>query len=249
LTGLLQLARLSATGRGVRIAVIDSGVHAAHPHVHSVAGGVGIDASGHKREDYTDRLGHGTAVTAVIREKAPDAEIFAVKVFERELATTGQALVAALRWAIDQRAGVINLSLGTTNPDHEPFLADVVQRARDAHVVIVAAAPQPDARWLPGALPGVVRVGVDWTLPRDTCRVAVLPSGEIEIDASGFPRPIPGVPPERNLRGVSFAVANATGLLARVLAHDVGDDAAAGGHLAAALARVLAAVSGTTPSS
>ena len=249
MTGLLQLAQLSATGRGVRIAVIDSGVHAAHPHVHGVAGGVGIDTSGHERDDYTDRLGHGTAVTAAIREKAPDAEIFAVTVFERELATTGQALLTALRWALDWRSAIINLSLGTTNPDHEPFLADVVQRARDGHVAIVAAAPQPDARWLPGALPGVVRVNVDWTLPRDTCRVEVLPSGEIEIYASGFPRPIPGVPPERNLKGISFAVANATGLLARVLAHEAEDGVAVHGHLAGALTRVLVGDSGTTPSS
>jgi hypothetical protein len=37
------------------------------------------------------------------------------------------------------------------------------------------------------------------------------------VHASPFPRPIPGVPPERNLAGVSFAVANVTGFLARVL--------------------------------
>jgi hypothetical protein len=37
------------------------------------------------------------------------------------------------------------------------------------------------------------------------------------VRASGFPRPIPGVPPERNLKGLSFAVANATGLLAVAL--------------------------------
>jgi hypothetical protein len=34
------------------------------------------------------------------------------------------------------------------------------------------------------------------------------------VRASGFPRPVPGLPPERNLKGLSFAVANATGLLA-----------------------------------
>ena len=33
------------------------------------------------------------------------------------------------------------------------------------------------------------------------------------MHASGYPRPIPGVPPERNLKGISFAVANVTGLL------------------------------------
>jgi hypothetical protein len=36
--------------------------------------------------------------------------------------------------------------------------------------------------------------------------------------AAGYPRPIPGVPPERNLKGLSFAVANVTGVVARLLA-------------------------------
>jgi subtilisin family serine protease len=229
--------------------VIDSGVHAAHPHVQSVAGGVGIDARGHEHADYADRLGHGTAVTAVIREKAPDAQILAVKVFDAELATTGPALVAALRWAVDQQVDIVNLSLGTTNADHEASLFEVVQRARDGNVLIVAAAPQPDARWLPGALPTVVRVDVEWTLPRDACRLQLAPSGDLEMWTSGFPRPIPGVPPERNLRGISFAVANATGLLARVLAAHGRDRGVSRVHLAEALGRVLAGASGTTPSS
>ncbi len=112
----------------VRVAVIDSGVHASHPHVNGVAGGVGIDSEGHRHDDYVDRLGHGTAVTAVIREKAPDAAILAVKVFDRELAATGVALVAACEWALEAGAQLINLSLGTLNPDHEPALADVVQK-------------------------------------------------------------------------------------------------------------------------
>jgi hypothetical protein len=39
----------------------------------------------------------------------------------------------------------------------------------------------------------------------------------LRLRAAGYPRPIPGVPPERNLKGVSFAVANATGAIARLL--------------------------------
>ena len=42
-------------------------------------------------------------------------------------------------------------------------------------------------------------------------------SGRPVLRASGYPRPIPGVPPEHNLRGISFAVANATALLACAL--------------------------------
>jgi hypothetical protein len=39
----------------------------------------------------------------------------------------------------------------------------------------------------------------------------------VRLAASGYPRPIPGVPPERNISGLSFAVANVTGFLARLM--------------------------------
>src|SRR5687768_18548186 len=97
----------------IRVAVIDSGVHATHPHIGGVAGGVGIDDGGAANDDYVDRLGHGTAVSAAIREKAQDAELFAIKVFDRELAATGRALVAACDQAIAFNAHIVNLSLGT----------------------------------------------------------------------------------------------------------------------------------------
>lgn len=204
-----------APADALRIAVIDSGVHAAHPHVRGVAGGIGVDANGRLHNDYVDRLGHGTAVTAAIREKAPDAAILAVKVFDRELRTTGTALVAALQWARTHNVALVNLSLGTTNTAHEEALGAEVDRLRSDGIVIVCAAPEPERRWLPGALAGVIRVEADMATARETCEVLRSDSGEVTIRASGYPRPIPGVPPERNLHGVSFAVANASGLLAR----------------------------------
>lgn len=199
--------------RPVRVVVIDSGVHASHPHVNGVSGGVGIDAHGGLHDDFVDRLGHGTAVAAAIREKAPAAEILIAKVFDRELATTGLALVAACDWAIQQRADIVNLSLGTTNTQHEAALASAVTRLRASGAVIVAAGGQDGVRWLPGALPGVWSVTLDWTLPRDQCRL-IREGRDFSFLACGFPRPIPGVPPERNLKGLSFAVANVSGLVA-----------------------------------
>jgi subtilisin family serine protease len=199
---------------GVKVAVIDSGVHAAHPHVQGVAGGVGIDDQGHVHADYVDRLGHGTAVAAVIREKAPLAQLFAVKVFDRQLAATGVALVRAIEWSRETGVDIINLSLGTTNADHEPSLRAAVTRALQAGILVVAAAPDEAQRWLPGALPGVLRVSVDMSLPRDGWRTTVA-DAHMTIAASGYPRPIPGLPPERNLKGLSFAVANVTGLVAQ----------------------------------
>lgn len=210
--------------RPVRVVLIDSGVHAAHPHVGSVSGGVGIDSAGELHDDFIDRLGHGTAVAAIVREKAPAAEILVAKVFDRELAATGPALVAACEWAIRQRVDVVNLSLGTANPQHEGALASVAGRLRASGAVIIAAGPQDGVEWLPGRLPGVWSVTLDWALPREQCRVVVSPAQEISFTASGYPRPIPGVPPEKNLKGVSFAVANVTGLVAELFATGDGAD-------------------------
>jgi hypothetical protein len=211
----LSLAALAGrSGRGVRIAVVDSGVFAAHPHVGGIAGGVALDADGRPGGDVIDRMGHGTAVAAAIREKAPEAELLAVKVFDRSLATTVAGLVEAIRWAASAEAVLINLSLGTANAAHEPALAAAVREASDLGSMIVAAAPQDGVNWLPGALPGVIAVQLDWECPRDACRLAGGPDGGFSLRASGFPRPIPGVPPAQNEKGQSFAVANATGLLA-----------------------------------
>lgn len=111
-------AAAGRTGRGVVIAIVDSGIHAAHPHVQGIAGGIAFDDQGRLSSDLTDRLGHGTAVAAAIREKAPSATLLSVKVFGEKLATSGRALVEAIRWAASQQTALINLSLGTTNANH-----------------------------------------------------------------------------------------------------------------------------------
>lgn len=212
------------TGRGVRVAVIDSGVHAGHPHVGAVAGGVAIDADLREHDDYVDRIGHGTAVAAAIREKAPGAEVYAIKVFDRDLTTTVAVLVHAIDWAVARRAALVNLSLGTEQTDQAHALAAAVRRAVDAGTTIVSARRSGDRRWLPGDMAGVVGVDLDWSRDRHEIEVQVPgEAAELRVAASGYPRPAPGVPPERNLRGVSFAVANATGVLARVAEFGAGE--------------------------
>jgi len=197
----------------VRVAVIDSGVHASHPHVNGVAGGVAILPDGREESDFTDRLGHGTAVAAVIREKAPDAKIYAVKIFHRSLAAQIGPLVQAIEWSARNGIDLINLSLGTSNPAHEAVLRQAVGAVR-GRCTIVAAGEDAGVRWLPGAIDGVIPVQLDWECPREEFREVPDAAGRTTYRASGYPRPIPGVPPERNLKGLSFAVANVTGLLA-----------------------------------
>jgi subtilisin family serine protease len=201
------------TGLGVRVAVIDSGVNPAHPHVGGVEGGVAITAEG-EGQVYLDYVGHGTAVAGAIREKAPEASIFAVKVFDQNLRTTSDTIIRAIEWAIDNRMHVVNLSLGTVNQTRREQFERVVARAIDRNVTLVAAREMDGQTALPGCLDSVIGVGLDWDCPRETYRCA-MGGSRATFFASGYPRAIPGVPQERNLHGISFAVANMAGFVAR----------------------------------
>ena len=206
----------ASTGRGIRVAVIDSGVHASHPHVNGVAGGVAFDAEGRAHDDYVDRLGHGTAVTAAIKDLAPDVEVFAVRVFDRRLSTSIACLVNAIEWASREGMHLANLSLGTPRREHEAALRHAMDAAAAAGTLIVAARQDEGVTYLPGSMAGALPVEVDWTCARGEYRIVQV-DGVGVVRTSGLPRQIPGVPPERNLHGVSFAVANATAFVARVM--------------------------------
>ncbi len=182
-------------GKGVPIAIIDSGVHAEHPHVAGVAGGIFVHADGSLSDDYVDRLGHGTAVAAAIREKAPAAGLYAVKIFSDSLAAPIAALIRAIDWAAEAGARLINLSLGTSGTEHEAALLEAVKRAQERNAVLVAACEDLGVRWLPGSLPGVLPVRLDWSLSRHEYHAEQ--NERIVFRASGYPRPIPGIPPDR----------------------------------------------------
>ena len=201
------------TGRGVSIAVIDSGAHPRHPHLGPLAGGIALTPDGTAHDDLVDRLGHGTAVTAAIQEKAPGARVRVARVFHDELATSARTLAKAIDWAGEQGCRVANLSLGTPRQSRIEVLQPAVDRAVQRGTLVIAAYSHEGERWLPGSLPGALGVCLDWDLPRDAARVGRR-DGRRVLYASGYPRPIPNVPPERNLNGISFAVANATGMVA-----------------------------------
>ncbi|MFC4020857.1 type VII secretion-associated serine protease mycosin [Micromonospora sp. GCM10011542] len=165
-------------GAGVTVAVIDSGVSATHP---VLKGQVveGRDYNGlPARQGRCDLAGHGTIVAGIIAGRegtgvpfsgiAPAARILPVRVLPDTRRTTDEALpgeiARAIRWAVDNGADVINLSLVTLP---RPELAEAVEYALAKQVVVVAAAgnrqeSQQDQPAYPAAYPGVIAVaGVD----------------------------------------------------------------------------------------
>lgn len=199
-----------------KVAIIDSGVHPTHPHITAcrLLPGVSVLADGTVLTDAheaLDKLGHGTAVTAAIQELAPQADLLPIRVFRDGLRASARALATGIRQALEAECDLINLSLGTTNPQHAEVFALLAEEAADHGALIVAAFEAEGQPCWPGCLPQVLGVGLDWDLPRGQPQIS--PDRHM-VMASGYPRPIPGVEPRRNLYGVSFAVAQVTGWIA-----------------------------------
>lgn len=140
-----------ATGRGVSVAVIDSGIDTSHP---DLAGKVADSVEARIEQKKVvfdpsgdgDSAGHGTACAGIITSIAPEAELHSIKVLGAGGLGDGMAFMAGLEWAIKQRYRVVNLSLGTTKPQFFAPLHDLLDRAYQAGCIVVAAAnnlPQP----------------------------------------------------------------------------------------------------------
>lgn len=227
----------NATGKGLRVAVIDSGVNPSHPHILSVAGGraVGVKPDAVTDPSYLDKLSHGTAVMAAIQEKAPAADYSAVRVFHTALKTTGATLVEAIDWCTDEGFDVVNLSLGSTNAAHQTRFGAAAARAEAAGTLLVSAREIDGTLCYPGSLSAVFSVALDWEWPRESFRLEDIDGAPVYY-ASGYPRPAPGIPPQRNLYGISFAVANMTGIVVRAAEAVGGARAGRGARVAGALA-------------
>lgn len=133
------------TGKGVEVAIIDSGIDADHP---ALVGKVKESVVARRQEkkvvfepsDDGDSAGHGTACASIISRIAPDAEFYSIKVLGSGGSGDGQAFLAGLEYAIKKRYRIINLSLGTTRPQLFAPLHDLLDRAYQAGCIVVAAA-------------------------------------------------------------------------------------------------------------
>jgi subtilisin family serine protease len=193
----------------LRIGIVDTGVNPWHSHVRGQVAGcriaVGPDGTLYEDDDFRDPVGHGTAVAGVIREAFPDAEIFAVRVFD-DANTTFPSLVArGILRAAAAGCDFVNVSVAVPPGAGEAVLRDACATAIAAGCVIVASTRGDQAGWLPASLPGVYAVTADDSLASGEIREA----GPRRLIAAGKPRDLERIGERGNLRGPSFACARA----------------------------------------
>lgn len=191
----------------LRVGIVDTGVNPWHSHVRGEVTGcrihIGPDGTIQEDGDFSDPVGHGTAVAGVIREGLPDAEIFAVRVFGAGGATYPSLVARGILRAAAQRCTFVNLSVAIPPGPGKDVVADACAAVIDAGCVLVASARPDQPGWLPASLPGVYAITGDDTLGFGIVRAR----GPLQLAARGRPRDLSLRATEANLYGPSFACA------------------------------------------
>ena len=169
----LSEVHTTATGSGVVVAVLDSGVDSTHPSLsgsvlqgwdyvddddspHEVADGVDGDGDGMA----DDAFGHGTFVAGVVVLVAPSATVLSVRVLDDEGRGNTFTIAEAIIDTVDSGADVINLSFGTNQKLKSKLLEDAIKYAHERGAVVIAAAGNDgtENRHYPAAYSHVVAV-------------------------------------------------------------------------------------------
>ncbi|MFD9699567.1 S8 family serine peptidase [Lentzea sp. NPDC059081] len=164
--GAPQAWQAGITGKGVKVAVLDTGVDEKHP---DLQGKQVAEKNFTESPDNTDEVGHGTHVASTIASRgdqyrgvAPDAEILDGKVCQPG-GCTESAILAGMQWAAEQGAAVVNMSLGGGDtPDVDPLEEAVNRISRETGALFVIAAGNsgsPETIGSPGSAESALTVG------------------------------------------------------------------------------------------
>jgi subtilisin len=205
-------------GRGIRIAVLDSGIETSHPNFSGrrLDDDVISDATGHLRAGTGDDIyGHGTAVAGIIWRLAPEAQIGSFRVLGSSLsARTAQVSLAARR-SIALGYHILNCSFGCGISGHLPLYKEWADYALLSGVHVVAASGSPEVPEWPAHLSSVL--GVDCALSNEG-GLRYLPGRLVEFAAPAAEVRVPWKQGgHRVMTGSSFAAAWLSGMLARLL--------------------------------
>jgi hypothetical protein len=192
-----QWAFEGATGAGVRVAIIDSGIDADHPMLDDCVdrdGGIEfwVDDEGvvqARQGPHGDAYGHGTACAGIVHALAPAASITSVRVLGPNLTGKAAAFHAGLLWAVEQGFDVVNLSLGTTRSEWALPFHEVCDRAYFGGTFIVTAANNISRTSYPSLFASVASVACNTAT--DPLRFHVNPEPPTEFLARGIDVVVP----------------------------------------------------------
>jgi subtilisin len=153
-----------ATGKGVKVCILDSGIEREHPLVGEVDGAVMVEVDGDGDPVVADDVegdlcGHGTACAGIVRALAPECGLYSVRVLGAGYTGSGPILLGGLRWAIEQGYDLINMSLSTTKRQFAEILHELADRAYFRRTVVVASAHNMPVESYPWRFSSVISVG------------------------------------------------------------------------------------------
>ena len=208
-------------GRGVKVAIVDSGIDPTHPDVGPIQGYLSIseDEGGklvYDQQPHEDSFGHGTACAGVIRRVAPECELYSIKVLGAGLTGSGRVFAAGLRWAIDNGIQVCNLSLGTTKRDFFGIFHELADVAYFKNVALVTAANNMPIPSFPSVYASVISVASHEV--KDPYELYYNPTPPVEFGAPGIDVRLPWLE-HKHITGTgnSYAAPHVSGLVAKIL--------------------------------
>lgn len=215
-----------STGKGVRVAVVDTGIEYDHPRLgNSVKGGVIIELdedseSGYRAVDDNtprDMAGHGTACAGIIHAMAPEAELYSVRVLGSNMSGRAYIFAGGLDWAIEHDMDVVNLSLSTSNEDYFDLFHDLADQAVFKRIAVVSAVNNIPAPSYPSTFSSVFSVAAHDQ--KDPFTYYYNPKPPVEFGAPGIDIEVAWL--NRQIAtntGNSFAAPHITGLIALIRA-------------------------------
>ncbi|MGW5863126.1 S8 family peptidase [Streptomyces sp. NPDC055239] len=207
-------------GKGVKIAVLDTGVDATHPDLkEQVVGEKNFSTS----PDATDKYGHGTHVASIAagtgaksagkyKGVAPGAKLLNGKVLGDDGSGDDSGILAGMEWAVEQGADVVNLSLGGGDtPDIDPLEAQVNKLSKEKGVLFAIAAGNDGGEQTIGS-PGSAEAALTVGAVDDLDKLADFSSTGPGLDGQ--------IKPDVTAPGVDITAASAPG---SVIAQEVGE--------------------------
>ena len=215
-----------ATGSGVKVGIIDSGLEAAHPGLNGrVVESVAVQmVDGEPRivpDEPVDLYGHATACGGIIVGLAPEVELVSIRVLGSDLRGKGTAFAAGLEWAIEHGCGVLNLSLSSKSEALFSVFHDLADQAYFRGVALVCAANNVPAPSYPSLFSSAFSVAAHGE--PDPLRLYYNPAPPVEFGAWGVDVPIAWKNGGSTVAtGNSFAAPHVAGMVARILSKHPG---------------------------